>query len=197
MKKLLIMFVLSLMTVLFAGCADENSKDADLNVIERLDHRVADDNVTIKKSIQSGILEIQNKKSEVVYLMNPFIILPNSKDLNGIISGDEITLSGGDGNTVVNSFIETSIAADTVGQIIYKYSQRYIPVSKYASGYTALLTKKQVDYIQTILDKYGRYGSVSFSYLPEDVIYELLNYIEPDVYKVNYTFDDSLIGNIK
>ncbi len=168
-----------------------------MNVIERLDHRVADDNVTIEKSVQSGILEIQNKKNEVVYLMNPFIILPNSKDLNGIISGDEITLSGGDGNTVVNSFIETSIAADTVGQIVYKYSQRYKPISKYASGYTALLTKKQVDYIQTILDKYGRYGSVSFSYLPEDVIYELLNYIEPDVYKVNYTFDDSLIGNIK
>ena len=73
-----------------------------MNVIERLDHRVADDNVTIEKSVQSGILEIQNKKNEVVYLMNPFIILPNSKDLNGIISGDEITLSGGDGNTVVN-----------------------------------------------------------------------------------------------
>ena len=62
------MFVLSLMTVLFAGCADENSKDADLNVIERLDRRVADDNVTIEKSNQSGTLKIQNKKMKLYIL---------------------------------------------------------------------------------------------------------------------------------
>lgn len=179
--------ILLILLLILSGCSEDNIKFKDYsleNIIQLLDNMEPQYYTKVYTPSSRGSIEIKNNRNEGVYVTYPFIILPGSTDVGGILLTPEIEIVNG--LYPADSWLKKAyIAANSSYKIQYSYTMMGPPATDQAYIYTALLTEQEYENVISIIGKYINVPNDLY-FLPHDVLRNLLAYIAPYIIKIEY-----------